>query len=363
MGSDDPRERRSDAVLQQPVTPRLLEQLAGVLPPAAHARAVTLSQVQLEPSAWRRFAGRQLAGLGVAGLLAATAIFFAYNWSAMGRGLKFGLLQAAIAALSLLGIRLGVRRRRGQLALAAAAFLAGPLLAVFGQVYQTGADLSWLFVGWSVAILPFALAADTTALWLMLLAVANLASGYAAGEWLAARGCYSGDALVISSALATTNGLAWTLAELRARLQGRADETGDAPHRILPRVAAIATLAPLTVAFFQLVMWNVHSGYCGPDDQLDVPCLPAIAAASVGLAIVLSVYRRRIADIVVLGAIVFCVGACLTAIGIRAGIALDLRKQAMLTTIGALILVLGVAGALWLRAAQRDKRYRCDSDG
>ena len=92
--------------------------------------------------------------------------FFAFNWSAIGRLGKMGLIAAAIAACAL-GALPDPRRllSRVLLLLLSASVLVGALLAVFGQAYQSGADPWSMFATWALLILPWTLAACFRPLW------------------------------------------------------------------------------------------------------------------------------------------------------------------------------------------------------
>ena len=56
----------------------------------------------------------------------------------------------------------------------AAGFLVGVLLAVYGQVYQTGADPYGLFVTWGLLIVGWALIGRQAGLWMLALVLVNL---------------------------------------------------------------------------------------------------------------------------------------------------------------------------------------------
>jgi uncharacterized membrane protein len=98
----------------------------------------------------------------------------AYNWSRVGRFGKFGVIELAIVAAALIGWR-RLPRLSGQLAITGASVLVGPLFAVYGQTYQTGADPYGLFLTWFVVILPWVVAARFSALWVIALALLDLA--------------------------------------------------------------------------------------------------------------------------------------------------------------------------------------------
>ena len=126
--------------------------------------------------AWRHFLDRLLLFMGAVMLAAAVVFFFAYNWEDLGRLAKFALVEVPL--LIALGFvwRLGLERTSGKAAVLVAAILAGALLALIGQVYQTGADTFELFGAWAVAILPWVLLGRFSALWLFWLVLVNLAA-------------------------------------------------------------------------------------------------------------------------------------------------------------------------------------------
>jgi uncharacterized membrane protein len=71
----------------------------------------------------------------------------------------------------------------GQSALLLATLLTGALLALFGQSYQTGADVHELFFTWALLALPFALAGLSGALWAVWWSVLNVGLALLCG-WL-----------------------------------------------------------------------------------------------------------------------------------------------------------------------------------
>lgn len=88
---------------------------------------------------------------------------------------KFALIETGIVAAVLLAWRLRIDSTVARAALFAGAFLVGVLLAVFGQVYQTGADPYGLFVAWAVLILPWAIVGRQAGLWLLFIVLLDLA--------------------------------------------------------------------------------------------------------------------------------------------------------------------------------------------
>jgi uncharacterized membrane protein len=60
-------------------------------------------------------------------------------------------------------------------AIFAASVLVGPLLGVYGQTYQTGADPWSLFAAWALLIAPWVIAARFTTLWVLAIALVDVA--------------------------------------------------------------------------------------------------------------------------------------------------------------------------------------------
>ena len=126
---------------------------------------------------WSVWALRALLALGAAHVLAGIIFFFAFNWADMPVYAKFAVVQSAIALTALTALIAGLDRPAGQALLVAASVLTGVVLAVFGQVYQTGADAFELFVSWTLLIAPWVLISRSAAHWLVWLVVVSLAVG------------------------------------------------------------------------------------------------------------------------------------------------------------------------------------------
>lgn len=226
-------------LLDLAATPERLRALAdaGVLPPEALERALQLA-VETPPRPWwRRFLSTAMMGLGSLLVLSGVIYFFAFNWAALHRFGKIGLIMAAIATSAIAAKRLG-EGLAGQFALLFAAVLVGPLLAVYGQAYQTGADPYELFLGWAVLILPWVALSRFGPLWLLLLALINVGLPLYWDQALAWHG--DGGPAALGLTLALVNGFAWATQEHFAH---RGVEWLQ--PRWLPRVLSVMTLAPL----------------------------------------------------------------------------------------------------------------------
>lgn len=126
---------------------------------------------------WYHFFIRFTAITSAISLVLALVFFVAYNWMALGKLGKFGLVEAALV-LTVLGYALlahkGLFKLGQPVLLLIASLITGSLLALVGQVYQTGADSWQLFFGWAVLIIPWVIVARLPALWLLWLGLINV---------------------------------------------------------------------------------------------------------------------------------------------------------------------------------------------
>lgn len=128
---------------------------------------------------WGLWVARLLLVLGVTLVLSGIIYFFAFNWTQIPPLAKLGGLEAAILCCLAGGLFYGLERLSGQVLALCASVLVGVFLAIFGQIYQTGADAYQLFALWAVLILPWTALTQLAALWTVWLVVANLALGLA----------------------------------------------------------------------------------------------------------------------------------------------------------------------------------------
>lgn len=145
------------------------------LDPSAAAMALDVSGARPDAAAWRAFLARLLNGAGIAGLGAGAIFFVAANWQDYGILGRFALLQAALVAAVGLALWRPPPATPGHAALTLSVLLTGALLALFGQTYQTGADVFELFFIWAGLAFPFALASASAATWAAWWVVLNVA--------------------------------------------------------------------------------------------------------------------------------------------------------------------------------------------
>ena len=86
-----------------------------------------------------------LLAVGVGFTVAGIIFFFAYNWEELPKFAKLGIVEVLLVASVLLATFTHWNKLVKQILLTEATFLIGTLFAVFGQIYQTGADAYDLF--------------------------------------------------------------------------------------------------------------------------------------------------------------------------------------------------------------------------
>ncbi|MCM1512405.1 MAG: DUF2157 domain-containing protein [Oxalobacter formigenes] len=136
--------------------------------------------------AWEWFSQLILAYAGVLFFLAGVICFFACNWHSLLPFVKFSLIAAALLISAVFSLFRDSRPASGKLGLLACCILGGILMAVYGQVYQTGANAWILFRSWAIFLIPLVLISRQTALWFMLWLVSSLSGILYLGEYIAA---------------------------------------------------------------------------------------------------------------------------------------------------------------------------------
>jgi uncharacterized membrane protein len=201
------------------LSPRELQMLRAADLVSARGYAAAIDAVRDE-AFWSRWGRRALLALGAGQFLAGVVFFFAYNWNDLTDIAKFAIVESALLIAAAGALLVGLDRAFGQVLLIAASVLTGVLLAVIGQVYQTGADVFELFAVWAVFILPWAIISRSAVHWLLWLVVAETALALYGGQVLMVVGDVStGEVWVLVGAtvalalaareLAVRHGLAW----------------------------------------------------------------------------------------------------------------------------------------------------------
>lgn len=126
---------------------------------------------------WARWAAYFLLAIGMSLILSGIIYFFAFNWTKLTTLIKFSAIEATIILCLTLAYLYTLNSLFGKVFLTAASVLIGVFLAVFGQIYQTGADVYQLFAVWTVLISIWVFIANFAALWMIWIVILQIAIG------------------------------------------------------------------------------------------------------------------------------------------------------------------------------------------
>lgn len=283
---------------------------------AAFEGALRLIGVRPAAGDWGRFWFRLLTLCGSLLLASGVIFFIAWNWNGLHHFAKFGILEGVIAAGVLIAVWRGVDSMAGAAALTAAGLCMGPLLAVFGQTYMSGAHSWELFRAWACMLLPFALLGRQAGLWFLV--------WLTAGVW----------GLGFAQHMSQSDGFAYGLPEFIlmqmaavALWEAALRRTDNAPDREwlkalwLPRLMVFFVTALLTALTVILITedWAYPYDTWGDDwgEALFLPFRPTVLAAyALGQAALYFWYRRKRRDLFMLACGVF--SACAVAVTVIA---------------------------------------------
>ena len=137
----------------------------GTLSPEAWKKALQICGFNPDGKAWLAY-WRQIFLLGGAlFFLAGVICFIAWNWGAISPFGRMALIGSLVAGTGVGAVLLGPDTRLGGILLLACGISMGPMLAVFGQSYQTGTELWELFRVWTILLCLLALAGKQAGLW------------------------------------------------------------------------------------------------------------------------------------------------------------------------------------------------------
>jgi len=124
---------------------------------------------------WGLWLSRIFMTIGFSLILSGVVCFFAFNWTKLTPIIKLGSLETAIALCVIGALFYGLEKQAGKILLLGASVILGVFLAVFGQIYQTGADAYTLFLSWSLLILPWAMISTFIPIWAVFIFTLNIA--------------------------------------------------------------------------------------------------------------------------------------------------------------------------------------------
>jgi len=130
-------------------------------------------QVYHNGQVWQRFFRLLFISLGIGFTLAGIIFFFAYNWATLDKFIKIGLIASILVIAVIVALYVGTDTMIGNILLLAASVLTGVLFAVFGQVYQTGANAYDFFLAWTIFVTIWVIVSSFAPLALLYLFLIN----------------------------------------------------------------------------------------------------------------------------------------------------------------------------------------------
>ena len=134
---------------------------------------VLKDHVYNDQQAWYKFLRLLFISLGVCFTTAGIIFFFAYNWADLHKFLKLGLIESLIILVTSIIVFSKLSLDIKNILLTGASMLVGVLFAVFGQIYQTGANAYDFFLGWTMFITIWVLISNFAPLWLLFITLIN----------------------------------------------------------------------------------------------------------------------------------------------------------------------------------------------
>jgi len=135
--------------------------------------AFRAEKIYPDAPAWTQFAKIFTIGLGATFFILGVIFFFAFNWDELHKFVKLGIVEALVIIPVAIIILTDVDDYFKKILLTVASVLTGTIFAVFGQVYQTGANAYDLFLIWTIAITVWVIIADFQPLYLFYIALLN----------------------------------------------------------------------------------------------------------------------------------------------------------------------------------------------
>ena len=148
---------------------------------------VLKKNIYSDKESWQKFLRFFFIGLGVGFTTSGIIFFFAYNWADMHKFVKIGLIEGLIVVSILVLLFSKMSLDIKNILLTSTSILVGVLFAVFGQIYQTGANAYDFFLGWTMFITIWVFVSNYAPLWLVFITLINttliLYSKQVAQDW------------------------------------------------------------------------------------------------------------------------------------------------------------------------------------
>ena len=134
---------------------------------------VLKQEIYSNKESWQKFLRLFFISLGISFTTAGIIFFFAYNWTDLHKFIKIGLIESLIVITTLIVLISKISLDIKNIILTGTSILVGVLFAVFGQIYQTGANAYDFFLGWTMFIALWVAISNFAPLWLVFIVLIN----------------------------------------------------------------------------------------------------------------------------------------------------------------------------------------------
>lgn len=130
-------------------------------------------EIYSNKESWKKFLELFFISLGIGFTTIGIIFFFAYNWDNLHKFAKIGLIKSLIIIITLIAVFSKININFKNILLTCATMLVGVLYAVFGQIYQTGANAYDFFLGWTLSVMLWVIIANFAPLWVVFITLIN----------------------------------------------------------------------------------------------------------------------------------------------------------------------------------------------
>ena len=193
---------------------------------------------------WGVWVSRLLLIVGAVLILSGIVYLFAFNWAKVTPAVKLYSIQFGIISCLIGACCYSLRCLSGRALLLSASVLVGVFMAVFGQIYQTGADAWQLFMMWSLLTFGWTLMSNFATQWIFWLVITNI---FLMLWWMQAALPTREMEAMIFTYMAIFNGVALALREYLVAEKKYEWLGGRWTREVLVGTLLLITLSPITV--------------------------------------------------------------------------------------------------------------------
>lgn len=316
-----------DSIKNEKFTRKIIYLLAQMETMSVDVLSGFYSKAGFKPNlkSWISFLSKFVLSLGILFIVSGVIFFFAYNWRELHKFAKLSIAGSLILIPAIIALFSDLKKFYAKLSLLAVAIFTGSLLAVFGQIYQTGANAYDLFLNWAILITGIVVISNFKPLWFLWLVLINISIVLFYGQimwiWI--------DPYVFISLFAVD-----TVALLIYEYSGF-KKNPQFESRWLPRILGFAAMSSMTVA-----------GIIGIVTDFEEPgYLFCLILAFISYAGVIYFYSCKVYDLSLIAVSFLCIIAVIFTIILKTS---DFTSASIFFNGGLVIVVLTIASAALL---------------